>query len=488
MKKFLFVIVLLSCMIFTTCTKDKGELDYSGTGYPQEVGRIIVTSCATTGCHNEKSKTAAAGLSLESWETLFEGSNGGAVVIPYRPDFSTLMYYVNTYDELGDIRLSPTMPIGKPPLSREEVATLKAWIEQGAPDAAGNIKFSSYPGQKKVYVANQGCDVVTVFDAKSNLAMRYVTVGVTPSTEAPHMVRVSPDNQYWYVIFYAGNVIQKFRTSDDSYAGQATIGLGSWNTFAITSDSRKAFVVDWNSNGKIAYVDLENMQLLAMYQGTGLLNSPHGSAVNNAMTALYITGQTGNFIYKIDITDPMNPDFSQVVLETGQPVNTSSSLDPHEIIFSPDETKYFVSCQKSDEVRVMQTSNDSLLAVIPVGEYPVEMGISATHPYLFVSCMEDTAIFSSGRSAISVINYQTHSLITHVYAGYQSHGVAVDDDNGKVYITNRNVNSGGPAPHHASVCAGRNGNVTIIDMNSLQLVPGFKAEVSVDPYGIGITH
>lgn len=42
--------------------------------------------------------------------------------------------------------------------------------------------------------------------------------------------------------------------------------------------------------------------------------------------------------------------------------------------------------------------------------------------------------------------------------------------------------------HHASSCNGRNGYVTAIDLNTLQLVPEFKAEVSVDPYGYSITN
>jgi hypothetical protein len=64
----------------------------------------------------------------------------------------------------------------------------------------------------------------------------------------------------------------------------------------------------------------------------------------------------------------------------------------------------------------------------------------------------------------------------------------VDDLYNRVYISNRNVSNDGPSPHHSSLCGGRNGYITAIDMNTLQLITGFKAEVSVDPYGVGITH
>ncbi|NND23541.1 MAG: hypothetical protein HKN86_02500, partial [Acidimicrobiia bacterium] len=91
------------------------------------------------------------------------------------------------------------------------------------------------------------------------------------------------------------------------------------------------------------------------------------------------------------------------------------------------------------------------------------------------------------KSYVSVINYETNSLIKNIYAGYQSHGLAVDDENGRVYVSNRNI-SGGPAPHHAALCAGVNGYVTAIELSTLEPIPGFKSEVSVDPYGVGITH
>jgi hypothetical protein len=61
-----------------------------------------------------------------------------------------------------------------------------------------------------------------------------------------------------------------------------------------------------------------------------------------------------------------------------------------------------------------------------------------------------------------------------------------------VFVANRNQTTGGPAPHHSSNCGGKNGYITFIDMNTLELVPygtSFKkVEVSVDPYSIAVRH
>jgi YVTN family beta-propeller protein len=330
-------------------------------------------------------------------------------------------------------------------------------------------------------VANQGCDVTTVFDAASMLAMRVVTIGDIPNrSESPHMVRVAPNNQFYCVSFIAGSKFQKFSTADNTLLGQVELGTGSWNTFSYSSDSKKAYTTDLVS-GKLAIVDLDAMTAQIT---SAALAQPHGTALNPTDDTLYVTAQTGNFLYKI-ATDLSGYD---IVTVNGQPQSGASSFDLHEIQFAADNSKYFVTCQKSNEVRVLSRANDALLAAIPVGTYPQEMGISKTYPYLFVSCMEDQSTFPGKRGSIFVINYNTLAVVARIYTGHQPHGIAVDDVAGRVYISNRNVSADGPAPHHSSLCGGRNGYITAIEMSSLKLVPGFKTEVSVDPYGMGITH
>lgn len=468
------------CLItvtFHSCTYDKVGDEYDG-GYPQDVAKIIITKCAVTGCHTDNDRDAAAGLSLQSWNRMFEGTRGGAAVIPYRTDFSTLMYYTNTYNDFGSIRLQPVMPVGSEKLSYEEVAVLHNWIQAGAPDKNGFVKFSDYQDKLKFYICNRGCDVVTVMDAESGLAMRYIDVGITSAIEQPVMVKVSPDKLFWYVIFYNGTIIQKFRTSDNSFAGQISIGLGFWTSITITNDSRKAFITDAQINGKIVYVDLENMQSLTTWS-SGIIY-PYDSFVDSASSTLYVAPMQGNFVYKINITNPLSPVINAISLDPGMPVDYNSTLDPSSILFSSDETKYFVTCLMSSELRIVQASNDSLLTIIPLASNPSRMYLSSSTPYLFVGCVG--APNTSHVSAVYVINHQTDSYVTDLYAGNESRGVVMDEASGKLYVANRNVTGG--SSHHAPLCSGKNGYVTIIDVSTLQLISGYRTELSVDPYDI----
>ncbi|MBA3647849.1 MAG: hypothetical protein H0W62_04745 [Chitinophagales bacterium] len=484
MKFFFITVILYSTVIFSSCKKDNSSTIIP-SDYPADVAKIVDTKCSVTGCHNTASKLGAGSLDMSTWTHLFEGGSGGSVVIPYRSDESYVMFFVNT-DSTRGISLKPTMPYLRPPLSDDEYNTLKNWIDAGAPNSEGTVAFSDDPNRKKFYVANQGCDEVTVFDSKTLLAMRYIKVGISDNIETPHQIRVSPDGQYWYVIFVASTVMQKFRTSDDTHVGDIDIGVGSWNTMCFSADSKYAFAVDWEDQGKVVYVDLENMKVLKTYSGSDLFSWPHGSAVNSSFTTLYVTSQYGNYINKIDITDPLFPDVQKTVIKPGQQPNTiPNTYDPHEILLSPDESKYFVTCQASNEVRVMDAATDTLIKVIPVGTYPLEMSVSKVHPYLFVTCMQDPCGQPACRGSVYVLDYNTLEVVKVLQSElFQPHGVAVDDENEKVYISNRNIDPNGPPPHHTSECGGKNGFIRIIDMNLLEFLPGYRTEVSVDPYSV----
>lgn len=466
-----------------SCTKDSAPPEFGD--YPTEIGKIMTYKCATSGCHNTTSAAGAAGLDLSSYSTLFKGSTSGSPVIPFRSDFSSLCYFVNTYDEFGP-KNTPSMPLNGTALSKDEVKTIKDWIDQGAPDIKGNVMWTGDPNRKKYYVLNQGCDVVTVFDTKTQLPIRYLNVGNRPTVaESPHMIKFSHDGKYWYVIFVANNMLQKFRASDDVLIGEVDLGRGSgnstydnWNTFAISNDDKRAYITSWQTNSRIAAVDLDNMRLLHNFGG---ITDAHGTALNPANDTIYITKQSGNYIYKIDTGFSS---LNTVVLDVpGTALVGSPLMDPHEIVFSPDGSKYFVSCQGSDEVRVMQTAGDVFLYAVPTGEYPSEMLISPQRNKLYVTCMEEPNANPKIKGCVSVIDINSYSVIDH-NMGYEPHGIGIDEINQVLIVSNRNILASGPTPHHTGVC-GRNGFLNYFNINTMLLLTK-KTEVAADPYSLTV--
>lgn len=484
--KYFFLYLLVVLLLFS-CRKDVGLVN-SGN-YPDHIDKIIKNNCSTSGCHNSKSFLAASGLNLESWTEMFKGSKSGSTIIPFSSKFSSLCYYINTYPELG-LQNKPTMPLNKAALSFDEVKSIKEWIDAGAGDKSGKIMWANNPSLKKLYAVNQGCDVVTVFDSETQLPIRYIEVGTKPGImDTPHHVRVSPDGKFWYVIFINNNIMQKYSCADDKYigsipltpvaAGTSTISANdalNWNTFVISKDSKRAYCVSWQPAGKVCAIDLEKMKLIHFLGG---FSNPHGVVLNAAEDTIYVGAQTGNYITEIDSAFSFTNDLS---LENGVNPNSISSLDPHDLILSPNNTDLLITCQKSNEVRVFNTSTQSVTSVISTGKYPQEIIYSSGKSHFFVSCTYDSTSFPGSMGVITKIDAQTLSA-TNIKCGFQPHGIAVDESKNLLYVLSRNLQSNGPAPHHTSLCNGRNGFVNFIDLNSFTVLPK-KYELSVDPYFI----
>jgi DNA-binding beta-propeller fold protein YncE len=472
MRRLITLAALVITIIITVqcCKKETPHYIAGSSGYPLQIEQIMQSKCAVSGCHNTKSAETSSGLNLTTWESMFLGNNQGAVVVPYWHELSTLFLFTNVHADLGGMA-TPTMPLNMEPLTKEQIVALKDWIDAGAPNSLGFVKFSDNPNRSKYYIPNQGCDVVAVIDRESNRPMRYIQVGHTASPELPHRVLVSPDKQYWYVIFFSGDVIQKYRASDDSFVAEANIGFGSWNTFAITPDGTHAFIDD-NSSGDIAYVDLETMTLKFKYSG---YTYPHGTMMTDQNT-LYILDISGSRLFILDVTDP--------TAEVATTFNLPPGSNPHEIILSNDGSKYYITAQGRNEVQVYDRTSNTLITSIAVGTFPQEMGLSKTKNLLFVTCMNDETTYPGKVGSVAILDMNTNTVKKTVFTGFQPHGVLVDDEKNVALVVNRNTSSSGPAPHHSSLCGGRNGSLSQIDLNTLTIIPSKDLELSVDPYAI----
>ncbi len=476
-KSFFLCGIVVVFFFLLSCKRDIPIIDYKD--YPNEVGKIIRGKCATSGCHNDASYEAAGGLNLSTWNNLFKGSRTGAVVIPYSTDYSSFLYFVNTYPDLGLTNV-PVMPVNQAPLSREEVNVLKNWIMAGAPDRNGKIKFAENPQRPKFYVAHTACGVVAVFDVETRQAMRYIKVTKPGEQCTPHAIRCSADGKYWYVCFNSGgNFLRRYRTSDDAFDGEINIGNGEWNAMALSHDGKEAYVCDWSPNGKIARCDLENMKLI---NSQGYTHYPHGVAVSPGNKFLYATATQGNYIYKIDV---VNGTVDNIGLSPSEiPGLPSNVYNPHEIAFSPDAKQYYVTCETEKTVRVFDAQTDQFKAVIPLSGAALEMSFAPAQNLLFVSSW-NAAQFPGVVGAVAVINTTTNQLIKYINTGTQPHGIAVDEASNLVYVANRNIDVSGPVPHHSSVCGGRNGYLSFIDLATLTLKYK-RYEVGVDPYFITV--
>lgn len=475
---------IISCavgavMLVAACKHDPAGVNPDSavnSNFPGEVAVIFEQKCAVAGCHNQASHSAAGGLLLDSWEHLFEGSNNGAVVIPYSSLFSSLLYFVNVNEDSGLVE-EPTMPVNGDPLSPEEYGTLRQWIDAGAPDANGNIPFGDRAGSRqKIYAAQTGCDVLTVIDAESNLVMRYLYMGNDPAQETMTGMVMSPTGEYLYICYYLNNILQKIDTRTDKVVQEVSLQDFFWHTMTISDDGSKLMLCSSDDNS-VRVHDANTLQQIASYK-SGIKN-PRAIVANNNADTLYVSSPLGNTIYKI-----ASNNLTEISLDD-QPASTNASAtspNPWSIKMLPNNDKFFVTCAQTNDIRVISTTNDSVIKIIPVGTTPQQMAISDSKPYVFVTCMNDPSTAAKSRGSVYVINYETLEVVKKIQAGFfEPYGITVDDEKGIVYVISKNASVDGPAPHHGSLCNGRNGFYQILDLNTLELQNNKRYEILAQP-------
>ena len=450
--------------------------------FPQDVANIFLTRCANAGCHNAASYAGAGNLGLNDWQRLFEGSTSGAPVVPFSIEQSPLLFYINTDATKGPVA-QPRMPLNSPSLTAAEYETIRAWITAGAPDKNGNIAFSSdAPKRRKIYITQQGCDLVAVVDADTRQVMRQIPIGKTNAIESAHCIRVDEQGDFAYVSFLGGVYIQKIDCRTDQVVADGFVGSGQWNILHVSQDGTKVMAADFN-NGVLKVFRASDMTLLQSFAAAGLFVNPHGIAAVPTFDTFFITSQYGNTIYKFSTDGGL---YEQIAIDgSGAPQTAPNTEDPHEIFLTPDGARLVITCQASNKVRILDAHSNALLATFDVGIRPQEIALSRRQPYAFVSCQEDVSPYPGFKGSVYVLNYETLQLVRRIDGQfYQPHGLAVDEDSAMLYVASANVDTSGIAPHHVSACAGRNGWYNAIPINGPMPATLRRYELAVYPYSV----
>jgi len=158
--------------------------------YAQYVNPIFDHNCVS--CHGESK--VQGGLRLDSYGELMRGGRDGAVIVAGNSEQSILFQRITLPQ--SDKHFMPAE--GKPPLKPEEIAWIKAWIQQGASPSATSISgvsvtqeqqdqpiqpvgdYSSLMPEIQQMAAGQGAKLVPV-SSKPSDGLILSTVDIAPS-------------------------------------------------------------------------------------------------------------------------------------------------------------------------------------------------------------------------------------------------------------------------------------------------------------------
>lgn len=111
---------------------------------------------------------------------------------------------------------------------------------------------------------------------------------------------------------------------------------------------------------------------------------------------------------------------------------TSEYLSPGDMQVSPDGRWLYVVCERSDELRVVDTRTGEVTKTIPVGHVPRGLALSPDGTQIFVA--------NSWTDKISVIGAEKLEVVREIRAGFEPSSVVIDPNGAMLYAANRASN------------------------------------------------
>lgn len=104
-------------------------------------------------------------------------------------------------------------------------------------------------------------------------------------------------------------------------------------------------------------------------------------------------------------------------------------LSPGELAVSPDGRRLYVVCEKSDELRVVDTATGRVLKVLTAGHVPRGLSVSADGKQVFVA--------NSWNDTVSVVDTQTLEAVATLKTGFEPISAVADKKGETLYVANR---------------------------------------------------
>ncbi|MEW5799891.1 MAG: YncE family protein [Bacteroidota bacterium] len=455
--------------------------------YSEHIQPIFTGGCAMHGCHGgetesgnhkfQKSLHGGSEFSLTSWANALYGTDEVAQIVPYRARKSHIIQHLNRDTTVAPVA-QPTMPPGFA-FPTELRDLLIRWIDDGAKNDDGTVAYSTMPARGWGYVTNQGEDLTAVIDLDKNKIARYITTGVentsTAPPQAPHNVTVDWQNQYYYVNLIGGSKLLKYRVSDNAKVGELTTGLSSPAQVALSRNGDTAYVTNFeNAKTNISLVATGSMTKIADLGSPAMLK-PHGVSITPDFKYVLVMNSLSDNVSVIQTSDNS---IVNTVPVSGKvpalPIGYSYQFEPYQAAITPDSRFAYITCRKSGEVRVMDISQMKIIDSIIVGTFPLIPAVTPDGGYVFVANRNSHSV-SAINTAARKVDYTIDSV------GVEPHGIAVSKDGLFLYVSCENLGVSDP-PHHPTVGGKKVGLVKIIEIAKRSVV----ASLEVGNFGSGM--
>ena len=427
---FSLTVVLLSGCELLGDDPTPGAADVDVISYDTHIQSIFDQRC--TSCHD--GNQSRAGLRLDGWTWLIQGSDFGEAIIPFSSDESRM---IKLLDPAGSFAHPEN--VGKEKISDDEFQLLKRWVDEGAVGPLGSSPFTS--SLNLLYITHEDEASITVVDTDAWLIVRRLHLedyGFS-SRARVHHVAVEPDGSFWYAtigspraedvqtvakfnrfnelitkydtpqpglialhptqdVLYVSRLITsslersllEIRRSDMaaievpvSFAGEHALAIRPGGDYLFSS----SYDVD-----QMAIVDLSNLTV-QQYDIKGVKQGFGQFAISPDGSRMWGTGMQSKTVTLFDISNP-------------NAVVQRRSLDvpgiPRDLTFTPDGSSVYVTVTDANTVAIVNTYLDLIEeeVVHPAIQGPMGISVTSNGAYVFVSNQNSQGMYAARHTMI----------------------------------------------------------------------------------------
>ncbi len=286
------------------------------------------------------------------------------------------------------------------------------------------------PDGKKLYVADNLHNIVSVIDTKTH---QVITVLDVPA--GPRFLVASPDGKKVLVSSFgtpdlAGNTVAIIDTNSDSVVANLTVEANPF-AMAITPNSDKA--------------------------------------INPDLNKAFVANSKGDSVSVIDLGS--NSVSNTIDLAVG-----TVSQGPNAVVISADGAQVFVANRDSNEIVIINAETELVMARVDVGAKPTGLALLPDDSHLYVSNRDD--------GTVSVLNTSTGAVVDTLPVNAGPMALVASPEGDRVYIAH------GYSGAENDLC-GLEGNpvgnnISVIDVANNTVLPGV-VTVGDAPLGVVIT-
>ncbi len=454
------VISVLNSINFMGC--DSGSTVKTGEplSFSRDIQPIFAQGCNFPGCHNSTDKQS--GIDLTSWDALMKnGSSRGAEIVSYNATWSNLVKHINRIDTNISSFAEPLMPIALMPYSNgmplqsNQLLKIIDWINQGAKNDNGEVAFGNITN--KAFITNQASDLVAVVNLDNNHLVRLINVGgrsnLNQPPDAPHVITVDNQGNYFYVSLISEGYMEKYDARTYQQSGRVLIG-SSPSHIVITNDGTKGYLTDFTTSGSIKIFDTGSMTVTNSITEFRM-NRPHGLRLTHDGTLILTATQISEFLYVINTSTEQIENIVQV--DPSVPVSGAgtNNFNPYQIAVTPDDKYAYITCRKSNDIRVFDIQTRTFILNIPTGLNPLAHEISPDGKWCYVP--------NQGSNSVTVIDLLTNTVVKTISnVGAQPHQVDFTADGHYAYVTCESTIGG--FVHHPPSSGKKPGTTAVIDV------------------------